>query len=261
MNMGNKRTRSPTLSSVRQRLPLITLNKTFLLTKINFNKKTFDSKVVFEDYSHKITCFEVITTLNLVIISTVDNLLMKFKILEVNGKLYDKVVRQLDGRVEKIYQIGTKKIIVPVFKGEHTMMEIINPKTLEKLSELKLKESVMINKLAYFDDSFLFALVPAKTKKSLRAEKVYLYDTNITLPRKCFMLSASQIIDCCMPTTKNLFVGSIPNELKFFQVNFGSPKPFVFDFSMKLKANVRRNKQKKRLQLMRTQLYKLASFI
>ena len=97
----------------------------------------------------------------------------------------------------------------------------------------------MINKLAYFDDSFLFALVPAKTKKSLRAEKVYLYDTNITLPRKCFMLSASQIIDCCMPTTKNLFVGSIPNELKFFKVNFGSPKPFVFDFSMKLKANVR----------------------
>ena len=117
MNMGNKRTRSPTLSSVRQRLPLITLNKTFLLTKINFNKKTFDSKVVYndDDYSRKITCFEVITTLNLIIISTVENKLMKFKILEVNGKLYDKVERQLDGRVEKIYQIGTKKIIVPVF--------------------------------------------------------------------------------------------------------------------------------------------------
>lgn len=239
MNTGNKRSRSPAPGAIRQRLPLITLNKTFLLTKINFNRKTYNSLLIYNDYAKKITCFEVITHLNLVLITTNDQRLFRYKMLEANGKLYDEQSIGLSGSVKQIYQISMTKIIVPVFKGDHTMLTIIDPESLRILLELKLKEKVPVNTIAYFDEKYLFVLVPTVSKKNTPAEKVYLYNSSITSPRRCFMLSGSQIIDCCMPTAKNLFVGSSPNELKFFKVNFGSEKPFLFDFSMKLKAEVR----------------------
>lgn len=236
MNMGNSRTRSPAPN--RQRLPVITLNKTFLLTKFNFNRKTFDSKVMFSDYKKKIRSFEVITDLNLLMMVTDDNELIRFKILEVNGKLYDEKRSSFSGTIRDIYQIAARKVVVPVFKGSHSLMKVLDPETLRVLSEMKLNESVIINRLAYFDDSFLFTFVSCLSKKNVPSEKVYLFDTKVSSPRRCFMLSGSQIVDCCMPTPKNLFVGCHPKELKFFKVSFGSEKPFLFDFAMKLKAHV-----------------------
>jgi hypothetical protein len=233
--MGPRRSQTPN----RQRLPVITLNKTFLLTKFNFNRKTFDSKTIFSDFTKRIRSFEVITDLNLLMMITDDDHLLRYKIIEVNGKLYDEKRISLSGKLSEIYQIGPRKVVVPVFKDSFTQLKVLDPDTLRLTSEMKLNESVSINRLAYFDDSFLFAFVPCMSKKNIPSEKVYLFDTNISSPRRCFMLSGSQIIDCCMPTSKNLFVGCQPNELKFFKVNFGSEKPFLFDFAMKLKARVR----------------------
>lgn len=236
MNMRSSRSRSPT--PARQRLPVITLNKTFLLTKINFNRKTFDSKVILSDYSKKIRSFEVITDLNLLMMITTNDELIRYKILEINGKLYDEKKCSFSGTIQDLYQIAPRKVVVPVFKKSFTMMKVLDPETLRVTSEMKLNESVKPNKYAYFDSTFLFVFVPCISKKNLPSQKVYLFDTNITSPRRCFMLSGSQIIDCCMPTTKNLFVGCQPNELKFFKVAFKSEKPFLFDFAMKLKARV-----------------------
>ena len=53
------------------------------------------------------------------------------------------------------------------------------------------------------------------------------------------MLTGSEIIDGFMPTRKNLFLGCYPNELKFFKINFGSEKPFVFDYSMKVNSQIK----------------------
>ena len=235
MTMGSRRSPTPN----RQRLPVITLNKTFLLTKFNFNRKTFDSKIIFSDYTKRIRSFEVITDLNLLMMITDDDHLLRYKIIEANGKLYDEKRISLSGKLSDIYQIAQRKVIVPVFKNSFSHLKVLDPDTLRLISEMKLNESVAINRLAYFDDTFLFAFIPCISKKNVPSEKVYLFDTNVGSPRRCFMLSGSQIIDCCMPTPKNLFVGSQPNELKFFKVNFGSEKPFLFDFAMKLKARVR----------------------
>ena len=235
MTMGSRRSPTP----ARQRLPVITLNKTFLLTKFNFNRKTFDSKVIFSDYAKRIKSFEVVTDLNLLMMITDDDHLIRYKIIEVNGKLYDEKRISLAGKLSDIYQIASRKVVVPVFKNSFSHLKVLDPETLRVISEMKLNEAVAINRLAYFDDTFLFAFVPCMSKKNIPSEKVYLFDTKVSSPRRCFMLSGSQIIDCCMPTSKNLFVGCQPNELKFFKVSFGSEKPFLFDFAMKLKARVR----------------------
>jgi hypothetical protein len=236
MTMGGTRGRSPAPS--RQRLPVITLNKTFLLTKFNFNRKTFDSKVIYSDYTKKIKSFEVITDLNLLMLVTTQEELFRYKILEVNGKLYDEKTCSFSGTLQSIYQIAPRKVVVPVFKNSHTQLKVLDPETLSTYLTLKLNEAVPLNRIAYFDDSFLFAFVPCLSKKNIPSEKVYLFDTTVSSPRRCFMLSGSQIIDCCMPTSQNLFVGCQPNELKFFKIAFGTEKPFLFDFAMKLKARV-----------------------
>lgn len=236
MNMGGSRSRSP--APARQRLPVITLSKTFLLTKFNFNRKTFDSKLIYSDYTKKIKNFEVITDLNLLMLITNQDDLVRFKILEVNGKLYDEKSCSFAGSLQDIYQIAPRKVVVPVFKNSYSQLKILDPDTLSVYLTLKLNESVPLNRIAYFDDSFLFTFVPCLSKKKVPSEKVYLFDTTISSPRRCFMLSGSQIVDCCMPTSRNLFVGCEPNELKFFKIGFGSEKPFLFDFAMKLKARV-----------------------
>lgn len=231
--MGS-RSRSP----VRQRLPVITLNKTFLLTKFHFNRKALDSKVVFPDFSKRVRSFEVITDLNLLLVVTQADELLRLKILEVNGKLYDEKRLTFGGALSDVYQIAPRKVVVPIFKKGFSLMKVLDPETLRPLSEMKLNEAVPMSRLTYFDQSFLFTFVPCLSRKKLPSEKVYLFDTGVASPRRCFMLSGSQIVDCCMPTARNLFVGCLPNELKFFKIAFGSEKPFIFDFAMKLKARV-----------------------
>lgn len=226
-------------SSMRQRLPLITLNKTFLLTKFNFNRKVFNSSIIFNDSLKNIVCFELITHSNYLMIITSSNVLFRFKILEINGKLFDEESVQLNGYAHKICQIGDNKVLVPVFKNDHSLIKIYNPTDLSVIINLKLKERVVINQMVYFDDSFLFVMVPSETKNKSPAQKVYLFDTNISSARRCFMLSGSNIIDCFMPTRRNLFVGCDPNELKFFKINFGSEKPFVFDYTMKVPSKIK----------------------
>lgn len=194
--------------------------------------------MIYSDYSKRIRSFEVVTDLNLLLIVTNNDELLRLKILEVNGKLYDEKRMDFGGNLGDIYQIAPRKVVVPVFKKSFSLMKVLDPETLRLISEMKLNEAVPLNRLTYFDHSFLFTFVPCLSRKKLPSEKVYLFDTNISSPRRCFMLSGSQIVDCCMPTSKNLFVGCQPNELKFFKISFGSDKPFIFDFAMKLKARV-----------------------
>jgi hypothetical protein len=226
-------------SSLRQRLPLITLNKTFLLTKINFNKKRFATKNILEDQNQNIKSFELITDLNLLLVITKNNELRRFKILEMNGKLYEEKKNDFKGEIQGIYQIAYKKIMILIFNGKYTRLIQMDPETLEILFKMKLNEKVPVNKMTFYDESNFFVFVSCLSKKNLPSEKVYLFNNQHSSPRKCFMLSGTQIVDCCMPTASNLFVGCRPNELKFFKISFGSNKPFVFDFTLKLKANVR----------------------
>lgn len=95
-----------------------------------------------------------------------------------------------------------------------------------------------LRRTVFFDARFLFVFVPCKNKKSVDSEKVYLFDTTLSSPRKCFMLSGTQTLDARMPTASNLFLACRPNELKFFKIGFGSVKPFVFDFTFKLRERV-----------------------
>jgi hypothetical protein len=232
-----KRTRPG--SSLRQRLPLITLNKTFLLTKMNFNKRSFSTKNVLEDAYADIKTFELITELNLLLVITRDNRLKRFKILEMNGKLYEERSKDFKGEIQGIYQIAFKKVIVILFNGKYTRLVQLNPDTLEILFKMKLNEQTPVNQMTFYDESNFFVFIPCLSKKNIPSEKVYLFNHKHSSPRKCFMLSGTQIIDCCMPTPSNLFVGCKPNELKFFKISFGSNKPFIFDYTLKLKANVK----------------------
>ena len=171
--------------------------------------------------------------------ATSSNELVRFKILEVNDKLYDKKRLSFEGRIDALLQMGPKEVLVVVFNGQSTLFVLVDPESLKVLFQMKLNEKVPVNRVTHFDKTFFFAFVPCLSKKKVPSEKAYLFDTSRSSPRKCFMLSGSQIVDCCMPTPVNLFTATRPNELKFFKVAFGHQKPFVFDFTLKLEANVR----------------------
>lgn len=233
MTLGQSRSRSAVNNNIRQRLPLITLNKTFLLTKTKFKRENFESKLLYNDFSRKITSFEIITHANVLLMTTDDHQLFKYKILEVNGKLYDEQSIDLEGPAHRIYQIAVNKILLPVFKKSHSLLKIFDPLTLKLCSKLKLVEPTPIEKIAYYDEHYLFAIMPGVSDKG-PGEKVYLFDLRYSGPKRCFMLSGNPIIDCVMPTAKNLYMACHAGELKFFKIRFGSSKPFVFDYSLKL---------------------------
>lgn len=195
--------------------------------------------MILKDPTQNIKSFELITDLNILLVVTKQNQLKRFKILEMNGKLYEEKTNEFKGEIQGIHQIAYKRVLILVFNGKYTRLIHMNPDTLEILFKMKLNEKVPVKHMTFYDEANFFVFIPCLSKKNLLSEKVYLFNHKHSSPRKCFMLSGTQIIDCCMPTPNNLFVGCRPNELKFFKISFGSDKPFIFDYTLKLKANVK----------------------
>lgn len=237
MNVTSSKTRAGLV--LGQRLPLITLKKSFLLTKTKFSRRGFSTKIILEDIERQIKFFELFTDLNLLIVSTNQNELVLFRVFEMTGRVSQESKTTLDGQIQSIHQIGANRLLAAVFDGKCTRLIWLNPESLQVTFRMKLSEKVPLSHLVFYDQNYLFVFVPCLSKKGVSSEKVYLFDAKHSSPRKCFMLSGTQIVDCCMPTTRNLFVGCRPNELKFFKTDFGSEKPFLFDYTLKLKADVK----------------------
>lgn len=191
---------------------VISVQKTNLLSKTSQIKPNFGANLLVNDYSGKISCFDVDTRKKYLIYGTIEGLLVRCTISEPANSIKDEKKLTLPAPILFMNQISSNYIVVCIEKTGAGLV-LIDLDGFNLIRTFKTYNE-KIKLLGYYDQPRFIAISAE--------DKILIFDANKENPKKSFKLLGSPIIDVCFASDKVMYSGSENGEIRFFAVNFAS---------------------------------------
>lgn len=232
----NKQTRELDLTSAVAPA-VVSVLKTNILSKSSNMAKKFRTKLLLNDYSSSINCFDIDAKNSLVVLGTSKGALLINKVdLRTMTFLEERVVElaytpsadpKKPSGVILLAQLRPGLILAATSGSEHVLYSVDTVSGTIVTRFKTFRESV---KLIAFYDATNFLMLGG-------SERIILYNCGQPDPKKSFKIPITDLVDICMSSPKTIFVISSTGEIRVIKLG-GNADELTIDGQMKVEGKI-----------------------